>query len=134
MPTRATESNAGVGGAAKHVAEHASALARLEVELAGLEVKRKVAALGIGIVLAAAGGVFALFGLGFGFAAAAAALAKVVSTWLALLIVFGALMLLAGLLAMIGLGRIRKGTPPVPEQAIEEAKLTTEALKANGST
>jgi len=27
---------------------------------------------------------------------------------------------------------IQKGTPPVPEQAIEEAKLTTEALKGNG--
>jgi hypothetical protein len=26
-------------------------------------------------------------------------------------------------------GRIRKGTPPVPEQAIREAKLTTEALR-----
>jgi hypothetical protein len=27
---------------------------------------------------------------------------------------------------------IKRGTPPVPEQAIREAKLTTEALKANG--
>jgi hypothetical protein len=27
---------------------------------------------------------------------------------------------------------IKKGTPPVPEQAIQEAKLTTEALKGNG--
>jgi hypothetical protein len=30
---------------------------------------------------------------------------------------------------MLGLGKIKKGTPPVPEQAIREAKLTTEALK-----
>jgi hypothetical protein len=27
---------------------------------------------------------------------------------------------------------IRRGAPPVPEQAIEEAKLTTEAIKSNG--
>jgi hypothetical protein len=27
---------------------------------------------------------------------------------------------------------IKKGTPPVPEQALMEAKLTTEALKGNG--
>jgi hypothetical protein len=134
MRTPETERNGGLGGAAKHVAEHASALARLEVELAGLELKRKIAALGVGIAFAVVGGVLALFGLGFGLAAGAAALANVVSTWLALLIVFGALMLLAGLLAMIGLGRIRKGTPPVPEQAIDEAKKTTEALKANGGT
>jgi hypothetical protein len=30
--------------------------------------------------------------------------------------------------------RIKKGTPPVPEQAIEEAKLTSEALKSDGSS
>ena len=131
MPTPATE-NLGLGAAAKQVAEHASALARLEVELAALELKRKVASLGVGIGLVVTAGIFALFGLGFALAAGAAALATVVSTWLALLIVFGALILLAGLLALIGLGRIRKGTPPVPEQAIDEAKLTTEALRANG--
>jgi len=134
MPTPATENHTGLGQAAKQVAEHASALARLEMELAALELKRKVASLGIGIGLAVTGGVLALFGLGFGLAAVAAALATFLSTWLALLIVFGVLMLLAGLLAVIGLGRIRKGTPPVPEQAIDEAKKTTEALKANGAT
>ena len=47
MPTRETESP-GFGRAAKQVAEHASALARLELELAALELKRKVVALGIG--------------------------------------------------------------------------------------
>jgi len=48
MPTRETEANAGVGPAAKQVAEHASSLARLELELAILELKKKGAALGIG--------------------------------------------------------------------------------------
>jgi hypothetical protein len=28
--------------------------------------------------------------------------------------------------------RIKRGTPPVPEQAIEEARRTTIALKSNG--
>jgi hypothetical protein len=28
--------------------------------------------------------------------------------------------------------KIKKGTPPLPEQAIHEAKLTSEALKSNG--
>jgi hypothetical protein len=35
--------------------------------------------------------------------------------------------------ALIGLGAIKQGTPPVPEQALEEARLTTEALRSNGS-
>ena len=133
MPTHATETNGGVGPAAKQVAEHASSLARLELELAILEVKRKVAALGIGIGLGAGGLLFTLFALGFGFATIAAALATVFSTWLALLITTAALLALAGLLGLLALSSIKKGTPPVPKQAIEEAKLTTEALKRDGS-
>jgi Putative Actinobacterial Holin-X, holin superfamily III len=132
MPTRDVERQ-GVGESAKLVAEHASAIARLELELAAGELKRKVAALGIGIGMAIGGAVFALFALGFGLAAAAAAIATAVPTWAALLIVTGALFVLAGLLATLGLGAIRRGTPPVPEQAIEEAKLTTQALRSDGS-
>ena len=131
MPTRETETP-GVGPAAKQVAEHASSLARLELELATLELKRKVGALGLGIGLVAGAGIFMLFALGFALAAGAAALATVLSTWLALLVVGGGLVLFAGLLALFGLKSIKAGTPPVPKQAVEEAKLTTEALKRNG--
>jgi hypothetical protein len=132
MPTRETE-HRGVGPAAKEVAEHASTLARLELELAALELKRKVAALGVGIGLVASAGVFLVFALGFGLAAGAAALALVLSTWLALLIVFGTLAFLTLLLVLVGVSAIKKGTPPVPEQAFEEARLTTQALRSNGS-
>ena len=127
MPTQ--EAEHGVGTAAKQVAEHASSLARLELELALLEVKRKVAALGIGIGMSVAAGIFGLFALGFGLAAGAAALALVLPTWAALLIVFGILALLAVVLLLVGLSAIKKGAPPVPEQAIREAKLTTEAIR-----
>jgi hypothetical protein len=130
MPTPAAEN--GLGAAVKQVAERASSLARLEVELALLELKRKVVALGIGIGLVIGAGLFVFFALGFGLLTAAAALATVVSTWLALLIVTAGLLVLAGLLAMLGLRSLRKGTPPVPEQAIAEAKKTTEALRRNG--
>ncbi len=132
MPTPVTEptqANGGVGGAAKSVAEHASAIARLEVELAALELKKKVVALGVGIGMGVGAAIFGLFGLGFVFATIAAALATFLSTWLALLIVTVFLFVLAGTLGVLALGRIKKGTSPVPEQAIREAKLTTEALK-----
>ena len=132
MPTPAPESG-GMGAAAKRVAEHASALARLELELAQVELKRKAGALGLGAGLGLAAGVFALFALGFGLATAAAALALVLDTWLALLIVFASLVVLVGLLAVLALGRIRSATPPVPEQAIEEARITTETLRSNGA-
>jgi len=132
MPTPETERR-GVGPAAKEVAEHASTLARLELELAALEIKQKVAALGIGIGLVIGAGVFLFYGVGFGLAAGAAGLATVVSTWLALLIVFGALLLLGVVLALVGMNLIKRGTPPLPEQAVAEARLTTEALRSNGS-
>jgi putative superfamily III holin-X len=133
MPTHGTETsaNGGLGAAAKQVAEHASALARLELELAKLEIGRKIAALGIGIGLGLGAALFALFAIGFLLAAAAAALATAMSTWLALLLVGLGLFLLTGLLGILALGRIRKGTPPVPEQAIHEAKLTQTALKSD---
>ena len=121
--------NGGFGGAAKSVAEHASAIARLEVELAALEVKKKVTALGVGIGLGVGAAILALFGLAFVFATIAAALATFLSTWLALLIVTLGLFALAGLLGVLAHRKIKKGTPPVPEQAIREAKLTTKALK-----
>lgn len=132
MHTRVTSNgNAGLGTAVKHVTERVSTLVRLELELASLELKRKVAALGVGLGLALTAVVLGVFGLGFLFATIAAALATFLDTWLALLIVTGSLLLLAAVLGLLGLRSIKKGTPPVPEQAIREAKLTTTALKGD---
>jgi len=130
MPTRASENgHVSLGAAVKQVSEHASALFRLELELAQLELKRKVAALGLGIALALAAAVVGVFAVGFLFATIAAALATVMATWLALLIVAASLLLLSGLLGVLGLAKIRKGVPPVPELAIHEAKVTSTTLR-----
>jgi len=131
MRTRATNSQ-GVGAAVKEVAEHASSVVRLELELAALELRRKVVSLGLGIGFAIGAAVMLLFLVGFAYAAAAAALALVVPTWAALLIVTGILFLKVGTLGLLAVNRIKKGSPPVPEQAIREARLTTEALKSDG--
>lgn len=133
MPTRAADSEqAGVGAAAKQVAEHASTLAKLELELAGLELKQKAGSFGAGVGLGVGAAVLALYGLGFLFATAAVALALVLDAWLAVLIVGLSLFAIAALLGLLARNRIKRATPPVPEQAIREAKLTTEALKSNG--
>ena len=126
--------DATLGSAAKDVAEHASALVRLEIELAKLELSRKVGSLGAGIGLGVGAAVVAVYMVGFLFATIAAGLATVMPTWLALLIVTLFLLLVTCVLGLLAMNRIKKGTPPVPEQAIEEAKLTTEALKSDGST
>jgi uncharacterized membrane protein YqjE len=133
MPTHAAETEQpGVGAAAKQVAEHASTLAKLELELAGLELKQKAGALGTGVGLALGAAVVALYALGFLFATIAVALAIVFDAWLAVLLVTVGLFAIAGVLGLLARARIKRGTPPVPEQAIREAKLTSEALKSNG--
>jgi Putative Actinobacterial Holin-X, holin superfamily III len=134
MPTHATDTeNQTLGGAVKEVAEHASALARLEIELATLELKKKVAALGVGLGLLAGAVAIGLYGIGFLFATITAGLATFLPVWLSLLIVTLVLLAVAGLLAYLGVRSVSRGTPPVPQQAIDEAKLTTQALKSNGS-
>jgi hypothetical protein len=89
-----------------------------------------VIALGLGAGMLAGAAVFGLFLLAFALAAAGAAWTLILPIWAAMLVMAGALALVAGLLATVGLVALRKGSPPVPEQAIEEARLTTEALRA----
>jgi uncharacterized membrane protein YqjE len=135
MPTQGTngrQSAHGLGAAVKEVAERASAIVRLELELAALELKRKVSSLGLGIGLLLGAAVLAVFMLGFFFATIAAGLATAMPVWAALLVTTGILLLLAAVVGYLGVAKVKKGTPPVPEQAILEAKLTTEALKTDG--
>ena len=77
----------------------------------------------------AAPSILGLFGLGFLFATVAAAFETFLATWLALLITAGILFATAGLLGLTALSLLRRAAPPLPEQAIEEARLTSEALR-----
>ncbi len=129
MPIRSGD-RPGLGGAAKLVADRARSLVRLELQLAAAELKQKVATIGIGIGLVVGAVLLGFFALAFALAAIAAAIATMTSVWVALLIVTGALVLLAVLLAAVGVASIRRGTPPVPEQALAEARLTVEAVKS----
>ena len=65
-------------------------------------------------------------------AAIAAGIATALPMWAALLIVTFGLFLLAGALVLLGRAALKKATPPVPELALTEARLTMETLK-NGS-
>lgn len=119
----------GIVDSVRRVVTHASALVRLERELARAELERKGASLGAGSALAVAAGVLSLFALGFGLAALAAALALAVDWWLALLIVFLILVLIVVVLLLVARSLVRAGTPLKPEQAIAEAQLTKEMLR-----
>jgi uncharacterized BrkB/YihY/UPF0761 family membrane protein len=115
----------GLSGATKRVADHARSIVQLELQLAASELKRKIAALAIGIGLAVGAALFGLLAILFGLAAATAGIATALPVWLSLLIMFGGVLLLGA----VGAALLRKGSKPVPEQAIAEAQLTTEALR-----
>ena len=52
--------------------------------------------------------------------------------WLAMLLVTVGLLALVGVLVLLAVVSFKRATPLVPEQAIHEAKLTSEALQKNG--
>ena len=119
----------GLSGATRRVAEHAREFVRLELQLATAELKKKAAAVGVGLGLTVGAAVMAFLALCFGLAAAAAGIATTLAVWESLLIVCGGLVLIAGVLGFVGVTMLRKGAQPMPEQAVEEARLTTEALR-----
>lgn len=119
----------GLSGATRRVAEHAREFVRLEIELATAELKKKAAALGTGLGLMVGAAVLAFLALTFGLLAAAAGLATTLPVWASLLIVCGGLVLITTVLTFVGYRLLRKGTKPMPEQAVEEARLAGEALR-----
>ena len=126
---RAAGKRPNVAATARQVAGHASALKRLELEPAQLELKQKLTALGLGTGLAITAAVLALFAIGFALATIAAGIATALPVWAALLIVTVLLLVVIAILLLVAKGAFERGTPPVPEQAIREAKLTTTILK-----
>jgi hypothetical protein len=119
-----------LGAAVKGISEHASALARLELELAQYEIKKSVSALGLGAVLAGGAAVVGLYAVGFLFATIAAGIATALDLWLSLLIVTIILVLVVAILGWLAVRSFKRGGTPVPKQAIAEAKQTSEVLKS----
>jgi hypothetical protein len=126
-----------LGDTVNDVSTKASLLIREEIELAKTEIAEKAKSLAKGSAVAAAAGVMAVFALIYFFQALAwffnDLFDKVnTSPWIGFLIVFGILILFAGLAAMLGVRWIKKGSPPTPDLAIEEAKRTrAEILEHN---
>jgi uncharacterized membrane protein YqjE len=115
-----------VGQAVQEISERVSLLVREEIELAKAEVTEKVTKLLKAIVVGAAAGIFAIFGLMF-FLHGLAWLA-----WFALpvgntaffwgfFVVAGLLFLLGGLAGYLAARFFKDSSPPVPAMAIDEA-------------
>jgi MFS family permease len=120
---------ASTGELVRRLSAQLSELVRRELDLASTELATKGKRAGAGAGLAGAGGVVALFGLGALIAAAIAGLATSMPVWLSALIVGVVLLLVAGVLALVGRGRLRQAAPPVPEQAVRGVQDDVAAVK-----
>ena len=115
----------------RSVKQRAESLVRLNLELAKLEAKKKVAALGLTAGLALLAVVLVVYAIGFAFATAAAGLSEALPLWLSLLIVTGLILLLAVIAGLLAARFAKKASPPKPAQAIEEAERTVETLRSH---
>ena len=115
------------------VSEKASLLVRQEIELAKAEVTTKLSKLGRGAAAAAAAGVFAIFGITMFFHGLAYLLDDIFGwnsdVWIGFFVVMALLFLLGALAAWLALRLFKKGAPPTPDMAIEEAKRTRADLE-----
>lgn len=107
-------------------------LIREELESLKDEVVAKLKAAGIGIGLLVGAALFAFFALCVLIAAAVAGLATVWPVWLAALVVGGALLVIAVIVALIGISSLKKGIPPAPTHTIESVKRDVDAIKGIG--
>ncbi|ERK71590.1 phage holin family protein [Leifsonia aquatica] len=123
----------------KSLVELISDLPRLLIELLKAEfahlkaefaAKAKYAGVGIGLFVVAA--VLLFFALGVLVAAAILGLAVVLPGWASALIVFGALLVIAAVLALIGVSSLKKIQGVAPQKTIDSIKEDADALKGLG--
>jgi uncharacterized membrane protein YqjE len=133
LPPR-DDASKSLGEIVAEVSEKASQLVREEIELAKAEVKDKLSKLTRGAAIAVAAGVFVVFGITTFFHGLAWFLNDVFNweenNWAGFGVVTAALFLLAILAGLLALRLFKKGSPPTPELAIEEARRTRAEFEA----
>jgi uncharacterized membrane protein YqjE len=120
----------------KLAAEQVSRLVRDELRLAQVELAEKGKRAGMGAGMFGGAGLIALYGLGGLLTAAVLGLAQVMPAWLAALVVGVALLVVAGILALLGRRKVKQAAPAVPEGTVRSVKAdinaVTEAVKDRG--
>lgn len=104
-------------------------LVRSEIRLAQAELTEKGKRVGIGVGMFSAAGLLAYFGLATLIVTAILALDLALAAWLAALIVAVVLFVIAGIVALVGKGKVKEGTPLVPERAVEGVKEDVATVK-----
>lgn len=125
-----TDDERSVGELVQALSRQTSTLVRQEMALAQSELQEKGKRIGAGAGMFGGAGLVALYGAGALIAAAIIGLGTVVEPWIAAVIVGAVLLAVAGILALTGKKQVDRGTPPLPEQAIESAKRDVDEVKA----
>jgi VIT1/CCC1 family predicted Fe2+/Mn2+ transporter len=131
----ATSAEKSVGDIVGDVSQKASLLVREEIELAKAELTVKAKRLGTGAAAGAIAGVFLFLALIFFLFALAWFLAASLGgeglfyVWLGHLITSVLLVVGAVVAGLLALRFLRRGTPPTPELAIEEARKTRATIE-----
>jgi uncharacterized membrane protein YqjE len=115
------------------VAEKSSSLVREEIELAKTEISEKVGKILRGSAVGVAAGVFAFLALILVMEGIAWLLAEEVfdgNAWPGFFVEAALFLLIAAAAGFFAYRSLQAGAPPVPEQAIEEAKLTKATLES----
>jgi uncharacterized membrane protein YqjE len=130
-PTPPQSADKQLGEIVADVTSKANLLIKEEIELAKAEVAQKAKRLGIGAGLIAVAGVFMFFFLIF----LLHMLAIGISDWFDLRLWVGyaavciLLLVFAGILALVARRLFKRGSPPTPQMAIDEAKKTRAAIE-----
>jgi Putative Actinobacterial Holin-X, holin superfamily III len=117
------------------VSERASTLVREEIELAKAEIGDKVGKILRGSVVGLAAGTFAFLALILIMHGIAWLLAEELfdgNVWPGFFVEAALFLVIAGLAGLFAYRSVQAGAPPVPEQAIEEAKQIKSTLQGEG--
>jgi hypothetical protein len=129
-----TDDDRSVGELVQALTHQTSALVRHEMRLAQAELQEKGKRMGMGAGMFGGAGLVALYGVAALIAAAIIGLGTVIEPWIAAVIVGVALLAVAGILALTGKKQVDRGTPPLPEEAIESTKRDVDEVKARAKS
>jgi hypothetical protein len=124
-----------VGKTVQEVSDKVRLLISEEIALAKAEMTEKLGRLAKGIAVGVAAGIFAVAGLIYLLHSLSWLIWQLINSdgtsyWLGFLIVAVALFVLGGIAGFLATRFIKRGTPPKPAMAIEEAQLIRETLTA----
>ena len=103
-----------------------------EIEGLKREITSRLSKLGVGAALFVVAALLGFFALAVLIASAILGLATVFQPWFAALHVGVALLVIVGILVLVGVKSIKKGVPPVPENAVDNLKKDVNAIKGLG--